>query len=348
MEALNTISVTPKELAQALTKAIKAKVPVLVTGSPGVGKSSIVAQVSKSLTRRFIDIRLPYMDPVDLHGLPLINGTDMEFARPKILPNDPDEQGVILFDEITACGESMQAAAYQLILEGRVGEHVIQGDWARIGAGNLLSDNAIAHKMSSALANRFMHLVLRPDADQWIEWAIGAGLSPFVIGYIKQFPNSLFEEPGNLQMFCTPRSWERVSDLIKEDTFAIGRELEMKMIAGCIGPGEGAAFVTFYRKLQFLPLPSDIIAKPSTTEVPVDAAAQFAITIALGQMADATNIGKIITYVNRLEPEMRVLFGSAVTLNDTRNKIKPYNCEPYRKFTDQLFKDGYIRVEGQK
>ncbi len=101
--------------------------PVMLWGPPGVGKSQIVAQIGARHQVPVIDIRLSQMEPSDLRGIPFRTGEHVEWATPAILPDAQrhGEEGILFLDEITSAPPSVSAAAYQLILDRRLGEYEV-------------------------------------------------------------------------------------------------------------------------------------------------------------------------------------------------------------------------------
>ena len=80
--------------------AIKVKVPVMLWGAPGIGKSDIVKQVAEDQGREVIDIRLPLWEPTDIKGIPYYNSKDnnMVWASPAELPVDPKSTAIVFLD----------------------------------------------------------------------------------------------------------------------------------------------------------------------------------------------------------------------------------------------------------
>lgn len=101
--------------------------PVMLWGPPGVGKSDMIRQTAARHRVPVIDIRLSQMEPSDLRGIPFRNGEQVEWAVPAILPDAQrhGEQGILFLDEITSAPPSVSAAAYQLILDRRLGEYQV-------------------------------------------------------------------------------------------------------------------------------------------------------------------------------------------------------------------------------
>jgi len=224
--------------------------PVLIHSSPGVGKSSIVRQVARKLNIGFVDVRLAEMESVDIRGLPSVdkeNGV-MKWNAPDFWPRDPKSKGIIFLDELTSCDKSCQVAAYELILDRKIGDfYKVPDGWYIVSAGNLTTDRAVALSMSSALSNRFMHVELEVDDEQWCKWAMTHDVHPSVTGFIQYRPMALFNmDKENLERgWPSPRSWERVSQMTK--IYGSNESLLRKIVYGLVGPAKGVEFMEFHR-----------------------------------------------------------------------------------------------------
>jgi MoxR-like ATPase len=118
-------TVSPNEAKSALTHCIKLQRPIMMWGAPGIGKSDIVKQIADAEGREVIDIRLPLWEPTDIKGIPYYNATEnnMVWASPAELPTDPKSNAIVFLDELNSAAPAVQAAAYQLILNRRVGQY---------------------------------------------------------------------------------------------------------------------------------------------------------------------------------------------------------------------------------
>ena len=224
--------------------------PILIHSSPGVGKSSIVRQVAQKLGIGFVDVRLAEMESVDIRGLPSVDKDKgvMKWNAPDFWPRDPNSKGIIFLDEITSCDKSCQVAAYELILDRKIGDfYKVPDGWYIVSAGNLTTDRAVAVSMSSALSNRFMHVELDVDDQQWCKWAMMHDVHPSVIGCIQYRPMNLFNmEKENLERgWPSPRSWDRVSQMTK--IYGDNEELLRKIVYGLVGPAKGVEYIEFHR-----------------------------------------------------------------------------------------------------
>ena len=224
--------------------------PILIHSSPGVGKSSIVRQVAEKLGIGFVDVRLAEMESVDIRGLPSVDKDlgVMKWNAPDFWPRDPESKGIIFLDEITSCDKSCQVAAYELILDRKIGDfYKVPDGWYIVSAGNLTTDRAVAMSMSSALSNRFLHVELEADPEQWCKWAMTHDVHPSVTGFIQYRPENLFNmEKENLERgWPSPRSWDRVSQMCK--IYGNNEQLLRKITYGLVGPAKGVEFMEFHR-----------------------------------------------------------------------------------------------------
>ena len=242
--------------------------PMMVWGAPGLGKSSILRQAAEDLGIGFIDVRLAQREPVDIRGLPVPGEDGVKWLVSSDWPRDPASRGIILFDEITAADRSLQVAAYEFILDRRLGElYRVPDGWYICAAGNRTEDRAVAATMSSALANRFMHVELAEDAESWITWARTHDIRPEVMGFIRFRPETLFHQKNeNLERgWPTPRSWERVSRML-DIMNGENENLVRKMVYGLVGNRVGVEFMEFKKMSSSF---EDVLKMMTDASVPV-------------------------------------------------------------------------------
>lgn len=225
--------------------------PLMLWGAPGVGKSALIRKLAQEYEVGFIDVRLAQREPVDIRGLPVPTENGVEWQVSAEWPRDPDSKGIILFDELTAADRSLQVAAYEFILDRRLGElYKVPDGWYICAAGNRITDRAVATTMSSALANRFMHIELETDVDTWLAWAVKNGIHPNVTGFVRFRPQMLFnQENENLERgWPTPRSWERVSSILH--ILPDDEKLVRSAVYGLVGDRAGVEFMAFCKNIN--------------------------------------------------------------------------------------------------
>ena len=294
------ISVTQSDLFEILLNVATVR-PVFIWGAPGIGKSALVERFADEVGLPCVSLLGSQLAPEDIIGIPQIKGETSEFLPPKMIARK--EPYVLFLDELNACSQEVQKAFYSLIHEKRIGEyHLPQGSIV-IGAGNRAQDSAIVKTMSSALINRMFHVQLKADPAQWITWAYGAGLHPWVITYITQRPDHLFSEPPKTEEpYSTPRSWHMLSDALKE--YGAGEkeipETTLKMITyGAVSASHAGMFLAFLKQLGNTHLLLDIIkgeakwpSRPEERDVLYFLAQSFRAKLLHELPADKQHLGK--------------------------------------------------------
>ena len=253
--------VGPKAAKRAIRKALQTRRPVFLWGPPGIGKSDIVKQIGDDAGREVIDVRLALWEPTDIKGIPYYNATEgkMVWAPPAELPVDPDSKAIIFLDELNSAPPAVQAAAYQLVLNRRVGTYRLPDGVDVVAAGNREGDRGVTYRMPSPLANRFIHLEAKVDFDDWQDWATLNKIHPEVVGYVAFAKQDLydFDPKGASKSFATPRSWSFVSDLLDDDDTDI--DTLHNLIAGAIGDGLAVKFMAHRKIAAKLPNAADVL-----------------------------------------------------------------------------------------
>jgi hypothetical protein len=241
------------ELLGLAETTLRAGLSVLVRGHPGVGKSTLAGELAESLDLPLIDIRLAQRDPADLGGIyfPDRERGVLDLFPPAWVRAACDAPALVFLDEINAAVTRLhQAAAYQIVLERRVGPFAFHPETRILAAGNLEEDQAIVSPLSSALCNRFVHFTLRVDADAWLGWASRAGLHETVLAYIARHgAEALYARDGDLA-FPSPRSWAMAARLLAAAPTGRGHRL----VAGCVGERAAQRLSAFERIFGRVPV----------------------------------------------------------------------------------------------
>ena len=256
--------------------------PVMLWGPPGVGKSQIVAQVAENHDAEIVDIRLSQMEPSDLRGIPFRVNDQVEWAVPSMLPDAERHgaQGILFLDEITSVPPSVSAAAYQLILDRRLGAYTVPEGWAIFAAGNRQGDRGVTYTMPAPLANRFSHFDVDVNLDDWVAWAYANDIDERLIGFLRFRPELLFEfDPAhNPVAFPSPRSWEFAHRGLQK--FGDVPDLLTGTLQACVGPAAGIELSAFVENLDKLP-DIDAIVRGEKVRVPKETDLQYAVAAAL-------------------------------------------------------------------
>jgi hypothetical protein len=280
----------------------------------------MVAHIAKRHRVPMIDIRLSQMEPSDLRGIPFRIEGRVEWAAPAMLPNEDrhGSTGILFLDEITSAPPAVSAAAYQLILDRRLGEYDVPRDWAIFADGNRQGDRGVTYSMPAPLANRFSHFEVDTNLDDWVSWAYANGLDERLIAFLRFRPELLFDfDPAhNPVAFPSPRSWEFAHRGLRK--FEDHPELLQGTLQACVGPAAGIELTAFINSLDQMP-DLDAIVAGEEVQVPREIDLQYAVAAALVGRAIRSNngdngpavIGNILRYAGRFpQREMGVMLVS--------------------------------------
>lgn len=386
---IDSLTVKPSEAVSAIKHMVtvnlenarlgKKRRGLFMWGPPGIAKSSIVEQICKEMNFKLIDIRLTQMEPTDLRGIPVPNthtGGDVvvNWAIPSFFPRrdegsktstitksaverngEDDKQyagAIILLDELPNAAPSVQAGSYQLVLDGALGEYVVPDNCVVMAAGNRDTDKGSTFKMPTPLMNRFVHIELRVDFEDWQNYALTVGFNKDVVGYLTAFKHELFQFDAlsASRGFPTPRSWESVSDILRGDP-NLPEMVRMALVAGAVGDGVAVKFLEYQKNAAKLPNPSDIL-EGKVKDLPTkEVSLMYALTTAMcyelkdryiaqkndpsKKKAFSANVDNFLGFMmKQFQPEM-VIMGSRTALAIFRIQFDPSGMKNWDEFSDK-------------
>lgn len=301
----------PYSAKRSLTHLADRKVPVFLWGPPGIGKSSIVAQIAKDKNIGFIDLRLSLLDPTDLRGIPFFDAKNDKaiWAPASFLPDGSESEGILFLDELNTAAPMVQASAYQLILDRKIGEYTLPDGWSIIAAGNRESDRGVVFRMAAPLSNRFIHLEMESSVEDWKAWAVAKGIDSAIIGFISYRPDALFtfDTQNESRSFATPRTWEYVNEVLASNP---EEDLIMPLVAGAIGEELAAAFLGFRVVASELP-DIDSILSGECSDVPHEPSAlhmlSTALSLRIDQGTSSKKLNNLVGYTLKMPGEFAVM-----------------------------------------
>ena len=282
-----TRTVSPNSAKASIKHAMLKKRPLFLWGPPGIGKSDIVRQITDSFTNSYlIDIRLSLWEPTDIKGIPYFdsNSGTMVWGAPSELPTQEfaaQYDTIVLFlDEMNSAAPSVQAAAYQLILNRRVGTYKLPDNVVIVAAGNREADKGVTYRMPAPLANRFIHLELAVNFDDWFSWAVDNKIHTDVVGYLTFAKKDLydFDPKSPSRSFATPRSWSFVSELLED---GIDDTTTTDLVAGAVGEGLAVKFMAHRKVASSMPNPTDILDGKVKEMKSKEISAMYSLTVSL-------------------------------------------------------------------
>ena len=270
-----SVSELVAQLGSLYTCAVKNNIPFrsiptpFLWGPAGIGKSDGVRQLADLLEKQtektviVTDVRLLLFSPVDLRGVPVADEHRQftNWLKPRIfdMKQTKDVINILFLDELSAAPQSVQASAYQITLDRRIGEHTLPENCIVLAAGNRTTDQSVAYKMPKALCNRLMHYNVQSDFESWKRWAVEHGIDSRIIGYLGFDNSKLCAEPESSDLaYPTPRSWSFVSSIIKAMNIENLKDCH-QIICACVGSDTAVAFETWCKVCNSLPSTADIL-----------------------------------------------------------------------------------------
>lgn len=292
-----------------MSALIESKIPTFLWGAPGIGKSSIIKQIAHDAGIECIDLRLSLMDPTDLKGIPFYDKEQHSalWAPPSFLPREG--HGILFLDELNSAAPAVQASAYQLILDRKVGEYTLPDGWAIVAAGNREGDRGVVYRLPSPLANRFVHIDMEVNVADWRQWAMAFGIDAQIVAYITFKNDALmrFDPTLNEKSFATPRSWEAVHHILKS---SLPHNLLLEAIGGAIGASNAIDFLGFCKVIHLLPDIEEIL-RGNCTNYPSDISALYALSSTLVEtilkLPNEEHINHLLNYTLGLQSEFAVM-----------------------------------------
>ena len=293
----------PKQLSEFLSKAIPARLPILITGAPGIGKSDIVAQAAIEAEADLILSHPAVEDPTDGKGLPwMLNGeaTFMPFGNAR-KAQKAEKLTVWMLEDLGQATPAVQASYMQLLLARELNGRRIPDCVTFVAATNRRTDRAGVQGILEPVKSRFASIVqLDPHLDDWCNWAIASGFIPAnLIAFLRFKPDllSAFVPSADLTNCPSPRTW---SNLARLEALQLPSEVEQVAFAGAVGEGAAVEYLAFRRMAALLPSADAILLDPHRGMIPKALDALYAITVALASKANEQTFPILLIYAERL------------------------------------------------
>ena len=289
---MSTKTFPSSPMMRALAAAVRANVPVLVWGPPGVGKTASLGAYADAWGYHFEPITGANREATDFLGLPIQNADDEVVYAPLAWVNRlvSADKGPLFLDELTTVPPSVQKAMLRILEERQVGETYLPESVAIVAAANPPSSAVDGYDLPPAIANRLMHLNWTLDTQEWLEGLLtdfqhthtpgfaellgdGSNASKartraMVASFLRTRPDLLHRLPQNPteagRGWPSPRSWTKAAAVLAE----LDREDEEAMLfalVGCVGEGAANEFFSWYIS-QDLYDPEEVLAKPSIVD----------------------------------------------------------------------------------
>lgn len=294
--------------------AVRQKEPVMVWGQPGAGKSEIVAQLAADHGAVLVDIRLSQYDSVDLRGVPTVEGRATVWNVPSTMPfksnpafNTITGPIILFFDELNAASKATEAVAYQIINDGRCGEHELMDNVIIVAAGNREGDKGVTNKMALPLANRFTHVEASVSSEAFQAYLLERGYPAECVAFFGFRKNltTTFDPSKPDKAFATPRTWAKAFKYYRDPITP--ERIKRAQMAGAVGEGPSSEFLAFVDCMNKVVPISKIIADPTGAPLPDELSMRYATAVSVSGSMTLENVAALHIYLKRMDPEFMIL-----------------------------------------
>lgn len=347
-------SITLNEGVQ-LMYATGKDVSFIFQGEPGIGKSAMLGMLAEKLGGSHIPVYLdlPLFDIGDTSGVPhteLVKTASGEVKITRFAPNALmgvhfTKPVILMLDEFGKSMRPVQNTMLRTLLERKVGEYSLPEGSIVFGTTNLATDG-VGDSVQAHARNRVSFITVRkPDADSWIEWAVGNNVAPEVIAWVKEYPQALASytdgraeaenpyiyHPNKTQAaFVTPRSLEKAGNIISARAQLSPNAL-IAGLAGAVGEAAARDLANYAEMADKLPTWEEIVKNPSKAKIPDErnAASLFITVFGAVTRVDARTLDAWLEYCERLPKEYQGVFA----INAAQHKAKRPIIMGNRRFT---------------
>jgi hypothetical protein len=226
-----------RHLIDFIELCYRAKRPLLLIGTHGIGKSELLEQAANKVGIGFICRDLSLMEPPDLVGMPQLDGKVTRYLPPAFLPTGG--RGLLVFEELNRCPSYMRAPCLQLLTARTLNDYQLPGGWLPAAAINPSDADYDTQDLDEALLSRFTRVHVVADRKEWLSWAETAGVHQDVLAYVAHHQTIFQSGP-----MSNPRAWKAASDLLLAAGRVAPRTLALAL-DGTVGPELATAFCAF-------------------------------------------------------------------------------------------------------
>ena len=194
-----------------------ARLPVLLRGRHGIGKSQVVYQLAANMGLPVIERRASQMTEGDLVGLPSIEGNRTSFNPPDWFKEACEEPAVLFLDEVDRATLEVRQGIFELTDSRKLNGHYLHEDtivFAAINGGEH-GEQYQVNEMDPAELDRWSVWDIDPTVEDWLNWGKD-NVDSLIWDFINQNRDHL-EHKGDIEpnkRYPSRRSWKRLNDVL--------------------------------------------------------------------------------------------------------------------------------------
>ena len=211
------MSVDFKTFVKLAPAVSAAKLPVLLRGRHGVGKSQVVYQLAAQMGLPVIERRASQMTEGDLVGLPSIDGNRTTFNPPDWFKEACEEPSVLFLDEVDRATLEVRQGIFELTDSRKLNGHYLHEDTVVFAAinGGEHGEQYQVNEMDPAELDRWSVWDIDPTVEDWLNWG-KENVDSLMWDFINQNREHL-EHKGDIEpnkRYPSRRSWKRLNDVL--------------------------------------------------------------------------------------------------------------------------------------
>lgn len=274
---------------QALGICVSARIPVLLWGDPGIGKTAVI-ESARHGGWHVETLIVSHYEPSDFAGLPVVTDGAVALAPPAWAQRlaGVDGPSIAFFDEFSTASPALQAAALRPLTHYEVGSLQLPDTVSFVAAANPADVAAAGWELAAPTASRFVHvdwvLPLEVYAEcmvtgGWPAMPVHDGSGPehaaavarekvLVSGFLRTRSSQMSVIPKDAaargRAFPTPRTWDYAARL---SGFAVQvgapKAVRRLLVGGCVGDAAAHEYLAWV-DAQDLPDPELLLADPAS------------------------------------------------------------------------------------
>lgn len=305
-------------------------------GEPGIGKSAMLRRIAEKLGMDYAYIDVPNMDLGDI-AMPVV---DHQTRTTKYYPNSRfkfhmKKPIVIMLDEFSKGSKPVKDMLHPLleVKDARLGDEPVPDGSVIFTTGNLSTDGVGDNLAAHTRARLTTVTVRKPNAKEWLNWAVPRGIEPEVCAWVSRYEHVLdsyldgntdnpyiFNPRKQQDAYVCPRTLELASNIVSHRA-DFSADALIAALTGVIGEAGARDMQAFVAYADQLPTKEAIKANPKTAPLPTQPGACAVTIFNLVRAAEKDNFEAFVEYVERMETEWQAVFAVNVARTPGKQSI---------------------------